>query len=79
VPRIARLCDYNWRIAKGYEVHGIKRRSSSFNTARVDGIYTDPHEHGSRFYLHFAHLASAGGIARVLNDILPDEVYNLAA
>ena len=66
-------------LAKGYEVHGIKRRSSSFNTGRVDGIYTDLHQHGSRFYLHFADLSSSGSISRLLGDIRPDEVYNLAA
>src|SRR5215813_3953939 len=66
-------------LAKGYEVHGIKRRSSSFNTGRVDGIYSDLHEHGSRFYLHFGDLSSAGSISRLLGDIQPDEVYNLAA
>jgi GDPmannose 4,6-dehydratase len=66
-------------LSKGYEVHGIKRRSSSFNTGRVDDIYTDLHEHGSRFYLHFADLSSASSISRLLGDIRPDEVYNLAA
>lgn len=66
-------------LSKGYEVHGIKRRSSSFNTGRVDDIYTDFHEHGSRFYLHFADLSSASSISRLLGDIRPDEVYNLAA
>lgn len=66
-------------LHKGYEVHGIKRRSSSFNTGRVDGIYTDLHEHNSRFFLHFADLADGSSVMKLLYDIRPDEVYNLAA
>lgn len=66
-------------LARGYEVHGVKRRSSSFNTERVDGIYTDLHECGSRFFLHFADLADASSLWKLLYDIRPDEVYNLAA
>jgi GDPmannose 4,6-dehydratase len=66
-------------LGKGYEVHGIKRRASSFNTGRVDHIYVDLHEHGNRFYLHFADLASSNSISRLLHEIEPDEVYNLAA
>ena len=66
-------------LLKGYEVHGMKRRSSSFNTGRVDGIYTDLHEHGSRFYLHYADLCDSSSLWKLLYDIQPDEVYNLAA
>jgi GDPmannose 4,6-dehydratase len=66
-------------LQKGYEVHGIKRRSSSFNTGRVDSIYTDLHEHNKRFYLHFGDLSDTGSLWTLLYDIRPDEVYNLAA
>jgi GDPmannose 4,6-dehydratase len=66
-------------LAKGYEVHGIKRRSSSFNTGRVDHIYADLHEADNRFFLHFADLADSSSLSRLLYDIRPDEVYNLAA
>jgi len=66
-------------LQKGYEVHGIKRRSSSFNTGRVDGIYVDLHEHGNRFFLHFADLCDAGSLWALLHDIRPDEIYNLAS
>lgn len=66
-------------LQKGYEVHGIKRRSSSFNTGRVDSIYADLHEKQNRFFLHFADLADASSLSRLLYDIQPDEVYNLAA
>ncbi|MCC6264021.1 MAG: GDP-mannose 4,6-dehydratase [Bryobacterales bacterium] len=65
-------------LAKGYEVHGIKRRSSTFNTERVDPIYEDPHEQPN-FYLHFADLSDASSLWKLLYDIHPDEVYNLAA
>lgn len=65
-------------LAKGYEVHGIKRRSSTFNTERVDPIYVDPHERPS-FYLHFADLSDASSLWKLLYEIRPDEVYNLAA
>jgi GDPmannose 4,6-dehydratase len=66
-------------LGKGYEVHGVKRRSSSFNTDRLDGIYTDLHEHGGRFRLHFADSADTGSLWKLLLDVRPDEVYNLAA
>ncbi|MDZ7640170.1 MAG: GDP-mannose 4,6-dehydratase [Bryobacterales bacterium] len=65
-------------LAKGYEVHGIKRRSSTFNTERVDQIYEDPHEEPN-FYLHFADLSDASSLWKLLYDIHPDEIYNLAA
>jgi GDPmannose 4,6-dehydratase len=66
-------------LDKGYEVHGIKRRSSSFNTGRLDQIYQDWHAPGSRFHLHFADLSDSGSLWTLLHDIHPDEVYNLAA
>jgi GDPmannose 4,6-dehydratase len=66
-------------LAKGYEVHGIKRRSSSFNTGRLDSVYRDWHESSSRLFLHFADLTDSSSLANVLADIQPDETYNLAA
>jgi GDPmannose 4,6-dehydratase len=65
-------------LSKGYEVHGLKRRSSSFNTDRVDHIYEDFHQAGS-FYLHYADLTDGGSLASILHSIMPDEVYNLGA
>ena len=65
--------------AKGYEVHGLKRRSSSFNTDRVDHLYVDLHDSGARFFLHYADLNDASSLAGPLADIQPDEVYNLGA
>jgi GDPmannose 4,6-dehydratase len=66
-------------LQKGYEVHGLKRRSSSFNTERLDHIYTDFHEHGARFFLHFADSADSSSLWKLLYNIRPDEIYNLAA
>jgi GDPmannose 4,6-dehydratase len=66
-------------LGKGYEVHGLKRRSSSFNTGRVDGIYTDLHERGNRFFMHFADLSEASGLWKLIHEINPDEIYNLGA
>src|SRR5882672_507585 len=66
-------------LQKGYEVHGLKRRSSSFNTERLDPIYTDLHEHGARFFLHFADSADSSSLWKLLYNIRPDEIYNLAA
>jgi GDPmannose 4,6-dehydratase len=66
-------------LSKGYEVHGLKRRSSSFNTDRVDHIYSDFHEMGTRFFLHFADLSDASSLAGLLAEVRPDEIYNLAA
>jgi GDPmannose 4,6-dehydratase len=65
--------------AKGYEVHGLKRRSSSFNTDRVDHLYEDFHKSGAKFFLHYADLTDASSLARCLADIQPDEIYNLGA
>jgi len=66
-------------LAKGYEVHGIKRRSSLFNTERVDHIYQDPHVHDRRFTMHYGDLNDASSLNRVLRDVAPDEIYNLGA
>src|SRR5450756_944971 len=65
--------------AKGYEIHGLKRRSSSFNTERVDHLYQDFHKSGVKFFLHYADLSDASSLAWCLADIRPDEVYNLGA
>jgi GDPmannose 4,6-dehydratase len=66
-------------LKKGYEVHGIIRRSSSFNTARIDPIYRDPHEAGARLKLHYGDLADANSLVRLVHEVAPDEVYNLGA
>lgn len=66
-------------LSKGYTVHGIKRRSSLLNTQRVDGIYSDPHEVHSRFFLHYGDLTDATNLIRVVQETQPDEIYNLAA
>lgn len=66
-------------LEKGYEVHGIKRRSSSFNTERVDHIYQDPHEKDPRFFLHYGDLTDTSNLVRLISEIEPDEVYNLGA
>lgn len=66
-------------LDKGYFVHGIKRRSSLFNTQRVDGIYTDPHEIHPRFFLHYGDLTDATNLIRIVQETQPDEIYNLAA
>jgi len=66
-------------IAKGYEVHGLKRRSSSFNTSRVDHLYEDSHNVGASFFLHYADMNDSSSLAWLLMDVRPDEVYNLAA
>ena len=66
-------------LAKGYEVHGIKRRTSLFNTARIDHLYRDPHEEPTRFFLHHGDMTDSSSILRILQQVQPDEVYNLAA
>ncbi|MCK9523503.1 MAG: GDP-mannose 4,6-dehydratase [Proteobacteria bacterium] len=66
-------------LQKGYEVHGVKRRSSSFNTTRVDAIYEDPHVENRRFTLHYGDLNDASSLNRILRMVQPDEVYNLGA
>jgi GDPmannose 4,6-dehydratase len=65
--------------AKGYQVHGLKRRSSSFNTERVDHLYVDTHNSGAKFFLHYADLSDASSLAWCLAEIRPDEIYNLGA
>ena len=66
-------------LEKGYEVHGIMRRASTFNTERIDHIYQDPHEEKRRLHLHFGDLADANTIRRLIYKIQPDEIYNLGA
>jgi len=66
-------------LAKGYEVHGIKRRASSFNTARIDHLYVDPHEEEVRFHLHYGDLTDATNLIRIIQEVQPDELYNLGA
>jgi len=66
-------------LAKGYEVHGIKRRASSFNTDRIDHLYQDPHEKAVRLRLHYGDLTDATNLIRVVQQVQPDEIYNLAA
>ncbi len=66
-------------LEKGYEVHGIKRRASLFNTQRVDHIYQDPHELHARFVLHYGDLTDSSNLTRILQQVQPDEVYNLGA
>ena len=66
-------------IEKGYEVHGIKRRASSFNTQRIDHIYQDPHIDHASFVLHYGDLTDSSNLTRILNEVKPDEVYNLGA
>jgi len=66
-------------INKGYEVHGIKRRSSSFNTDRIDHLYRDPHESGRRLVLHYGDMTDSSSLTRIIQQVQPDEIYNLAA
>ncbi len=66
-------------LAKGYEVHGIKRRASSFNTQRVDHIYEDPHTNHAHFRLHYGDLSDTSNLTRIISQVQPDEVYNLGA
>ena len=66
-------------LEKGYEVHGIKRRSSSFNTARIDHLYQDPHEPDCKFFLHYGEMTDSTNLIRKVQEIQPDEIYNLAA
>ena len=66
-------------LGKGYEVHGIIRRASSFNTGRLDGIYNDPHDSKGRLFLHYGDLSDGSAMARLLGKIQPEEIYNLAA
>ncbi len=66
-------------LKKGYEVHGIKRRASSFNTARVDHLYRDPHQEDVRFFMHYGDLTDSTNLIRIIQETQPEEIYNLAA
>ena len=66
-------------LKKGYVVHGLKRRSSLFNTARIDHLYEDPHVSGRRFILHYGDMTDSMSVLRVVQESQPDEIYNLAA
>ena len=66
-------------LGKGYEVHGVKRRASLFNTSRIDHLYRDPHEDGVRFFLHHGDVTDSSSLIRIMQHTQPDEVYNLAA
>ena len=66
-------------LSKGYEVHGLIRRASTFNTGRIDHIYADPHEAGARLFLHYGDLSDSGQLAHLVYNIQPDEIYHLAA
>jgi GDPmannose 4,6-dehydratase len=66
-------------LSKGYEVHGLVRRSSTFNTRRIDHLYVDPHEAGVRFFLHYGDLSDAGQLSHLIYNLHPDEIYHLAA
>ena len=66
-------------LNKGYEVHGLKRRSSSFNTARIDHLYKDPHEKGIKFFLHHGDMTDSSSLTHIIQKVQPDEIYNLAA
>src|SRR3954466_9935025 len=66
-------------LGKGYIVHGVKRRSSSFNSERIDHLYQDPHKPGTRFFLHYGDLTDATNLIRLVQETQPDEIYNLAA
>ena len=66
-------------LSKGYEVHGIIRRASTFSTERIDHIYQDPHESGKRLHLHYGDLTDANCLARLVSRIVPNEVYNVGA
>src|SRR3954464_8489290 len=66
-------------LSKGYDVHGVKRRSSSFNSARIDHLYQDPHERAVRLFLHYGDMTDATNLIRIVQEVQPDEIYNLAA
>ena len=66
-------------LEKGYEVHGIKRRASSFNTQRIDHVYEDPHNPNPRLSLHYGDLTDTSNLTRILREVEPDEIYNLGA
>ena len=66
-------------LKKGYEVHGLKRRSSSFNTSRIDHLYQDPHEEKPQLILHYGDLTDSTNLIRIIQQVKPDEIYNLGA
>lgn len=66
-------------LSKGYTVHGVKRRSSSFNSERIDHLYTDPHTPGARFFLHYGDMTDSSNLIRIVQEVQPQEIYNLAA
>src|SRR5680860_734205 len=66
-------------LGKGYEVHGLIRRASTFNTSRIDHLYVDPHDTGAKLFLHYGDLSDGSRLSMLLAEIKPDEVYNLAA
>ena len=66
-------------LEKGYVVHGVKRRSSLFNTQRIDHLYQDPHKKDVRFFLHYGDLTDSTNLIRIVQEVQPDEVYNLGA
>ena len=66
-------------LDKGYEVHGVIRRSSTFNTSRIEHLYKDPHEKDNRFHLHYGDITDGVGISNLVRELKPDEIYNLAA
>ena len=66
-------------LSKGYEVHGVIRRASQFNTDRIDHLYQDPHEPGARLFLHYGDLLDGGALRRIIGDVAPDEIYHLGA
>ena len=69
----------NFLIKKGYLVHGVKRRSSSINTDRIDHLYQDPHEKNKKFILHYGDISDSISVSNLVTEIKPDEIYNLAA
>ena len=66
-------------LEKGYDVHGIKRRTSLFNTDRIDHLYQDPHEENRSFFLHHGDMTDSSSLVRIMQQVQPDEIYNLAA
>src|ERR1700751_3889851 len=66
-------------LSKGYVVHGVKRRASLFNTERIDHLYQDPHVAGTRLFLHYGDMTDSSSLVRIMQQVQPDEVYNLAA
>ena len=66
-------------LEKGYEVHGVKRRTSSFNTQRIDHLYQDPHVDNRNLFLHYGDMTDTSNLIRIIQEVQPDEIYNLAA